>query len=132
MSVTDDLWSCANGCSGDLSLALKSISNRIDKAVKNEYIELPKDADGVPVHVGDWIYWHVGHKAKVVAVTSDDVYWWEEDGCHWCHSVEVRHYHKPTVEDVLWEFANEVQTCFDTVDTIAEYAKKLREAIEHE
>lgn len=73
-----------------------------------DYTALPLDADGVPIHVGDWItgrWWDA--KAKVMAVSSENVYWWEPDGCHWCHAFEVRHYHEPTVADVLREFADE-------------------------
>jgi hypothetical protein len=43
---------------------------------------------------------------------------WDAYKCH--------HYKKPTVEDVLREFGDEVQRCCDTEDTIAEYAKKLQ------
>ena len=70
-----------------------------------DYTPLPVDADGVPIHVGDWITGKWDAKAKVVAITSEDVYWWEPDGCHWCHAYEVHHHRAPTVEDVLREFA---------------------------
>ena len=95
-----------------------------------DYTALPVDADGVPIHVGDWITGDWDAKAKVVAITSEDVYWWEPDGCHWCHAHEVRHHHAPTVEDVLDEFANAVLGCGVTEDevqrVISEYAAKLR------
>ena len=96
-----------------------------------DYMPLPVDADGVPIHVGDWITGKWDAKAKVVAVTSDDVYWWEPDGCHWCHADEVRHHHAPTVEDVLREFAekitdSQVPGVHPTYEeAIAEYAAKL-------
>ena len=103
-----------------------------------DYMPYPLDADGVPIHVGDWITGEWDAKAKVEAVTSDDVYWWEPDGCHWCHASEVRHHHAPTVEDVLREFAHvgiriaakhgikagEIDFYADE-DAIAEYAAKL-------
>ena len=95
-----------------------------------DMVPLPVDADGVPIHVGDWITGDWDAKAKVVAITSEDVYWWEPDGCHWCHAHEVRHHHAPTVEDVLDEFANAVLGCGVTEDevqrVISEYAAKLR------
>ena len=146
MSVTDELWKYADelwkckyadGGYDDLRLKLKSISNRIDMAVRDEYIKLPEDADGVPVHVGDWITGKWGAKAKVEAVTPDDVYWWEPDGCHWCHAFEIRHYHEPTVEDVLREMCLEIdRRCerggIDYDELFAEYSEKLREVVEHE
>ena len=93
------------------------------------WVRLPKDAEGVSIRVGDWITGRWDAKAKVVAVTSDDVYWWEPDGCHWCHAFEVRHYHKPTVEDVLREFALRVagKDCITArPEVFEEFAAKLR------
>ena len=95
-----------------------------------DYMAYPLDADGVPINVGDWITGDWDAKAKVVAITSEDVYWWEPDGCHWCHAYEVRHYHAPTVEDVLREFAlacEDAGNAGPEVERIAaEYAAKLR------
>lgn len=102
------------------------------------WVRLPVDADGVPINVGDWITGKWDAKAKVVAVTPDDVYWWEPDGCHWCHASEVRHHRKPTVADVLREFTRDWCDSSCTGDmtnaerdaaqanVIAEYVAKLR------
>lgn len=93
-----------------------------------DMVPLPVDADGVPIHIGDWITGDWDAKAKVVAITSEDVYWWEPDGCHWCHAYEVRHHHAPTVEDVLEEFvARWMETHHDDIPALkAEYAARLR------
>ena len=40
---------------------LRRIADRIDA----ELVELPKDADGVPIHVGDTVYLKDGRKAEV-------------------------------------------------------------------
>lgn len=93
------------------------------------YVPLPLDANGVPIRVGDWIAGRLDVGAKVEAVTSDDVYWFEPDGCHWCHASEVRHYHKPTVEDLLREMAVDWDCAADGEDkeaVLKEYAAKLR------
>ena len=97
-----------------------------------DYTALPEDADGVPIHVGDWITGDWDAKAKVVAITSEDVYWWEPDGCHWCHAYEVRHHHAPTVEDVLREFGAQVTNgqrihgAIEIEQAVIECAAKLR------
>ena len=99
-----------------------------------DMVPLPMDADGEPIRVGDWITGDWDAKAKVVAITSEDVYWWEPDGCHWCHAYEVRHHHAPTVEDVLREFASDIADVLggddfrldDSDELFAEYAAKLR------
>ena len=97
-----------------------------------DYTPLPVDADGEPIHIGDWITGDWDAKAKVVAITSEDVYWWEPDGCHWCHAYEVRHHHAPTVEDVLREFGAgwyermRGPETFDIADYVERYAARLR------
>ena len=40
---------------------LRALADRIDA----ELVELPKDADGVPIHVGDTVYLDDGRKAEV-------------------------------------------------------------------
>ena len=97
--------------------------------IDEHYQLLPVDADGVPIHIGDWITGDWDAKAKVVAITSEDVYWWEPDGCHWCHAYEVRHHHAPTVEDVLAEMLDvwgELPSNVTNEAIIAEYAARLR------
>ena len=119
----DDMWHA-------LTIDAKPMTD--ENMAESGWVRLPVDADGVPIHVGDWITGKWDAKAKVVAITSEDVYWWEPDGCHWCHSNEVAHHHAPTVEDVLEQFltayddADEGQLGITTRDVIAKYAAKLR------
>ena len=111
------------------------------------WIRLPVDADGVPIRVGDWVTGSFGGKARVVAIAEECAYWWESDGCHWCEGYLLHHYHAPTVEDVLLEFAEKINENMgmytgEAIDadewrdadrqTIAEFAAKLRLAGEDE
>ena len=94
------------------------------------WVRLPLDADGVPIHVGDVmenIVCPPVHR-EVTGVGVECFYGWDEgNGRYSQFDVACyRHHHAPTVEDVLREFADEVQRCCDTEDTIAEYAEKLR------
>lgn len=43
---------------------MKAIADRIDA----EMVELPKDMDGVPIHIGDTAYLYNGFKAKVKSI----------------------------------------------------------------
>ena len=90
-----------------------------------DYTPLPVDADGVPIHVGDVMVYTDGDTCPlpVVALVPPAVFL-TEDGPRYADM--CRHHHAPTVENVLREFADEVQRCCDTEDTIAEYAEKLR------
>ena len=47
---------------------LRALADRIDR----ELVELPKDRDGVPIHVGDTVYLDDGRKAEV---THIDLMW---------------------------------------------------------
>ena len=121
----DDMWHA-------MTIDAKPMTD--ENMAKSGWVRLPVDADGVPIHIGDWITGDWDAKAKVVAITSEDVYWWEPDGCHWCHAYEVRHHYAPTVEDVLREFASDIADVLggddfrldDSDELFAEYAAKLR------
>ena len=113
---------------------------------EREYVELPKDADGVPIRVGDKVQFR--HDAptlvtlmRIVKKRGDEPSWdffGENGGCYGSGTLsELRHYHEPTVEDVLRELLREVipddyfikgkDKAIDALDlTIAEYAKRLQ------
>lgn len=59
MKISDEIrrW-CKAGYDID---ELRALADRID----SEMVELPKDADGVPIHVGDNVYLESGRKATV-------------------------------------------------------------------
>ena len=152
MSITDELRKWIDGLytpnSGELKLQAECIADRIDaeheaacaEAYGNgvqsvpialdesQWVKLPVDADGVPIHVGD-----VMDRATVSCI-RDAGRGWEIVLDNWCtyQPTDLHHHHEPTVEDVLREFADEVKRCCDDESTIAEYAAKLRLAGEDE
>ena len=101
--------------------------------MNNCYIELPKDADGEYIHVGDVLTDDAEFKSegKVVRLMFENEGWlvgfnecvrWAEPSIH-----EWHHYHVPTVEDMLREFiCDHEEGVRDEVDLIAEYAAKLQ------
>ena len=117
------------------------------KTMTEHMVELPKDADGEPVHVGDVMEW-VRYEdddptivRKVSAVGADVFFAWsDEQGRYAQYEAHAyRHHHKPTVEDVLTELTDEVwnrccigMTASDSGirELVAEYAAKLRLAEE--
>lgn len=102
-----------------------------DAMAEHGWIRLPKDADGEPIHVGDEVEeidCDGGH--RVVELRMCESGWWVTANgiCRRPH--KYRHYHAPTVEDVLREFANEVYADADNEirdrDFLcAKYAKRL-------
>lgn len=137
--------------------SMLAIADRIDaeheamlvdarKTVYQGYIELPKDADGEYIHVGDEMEGvdkydslkKVMGKVITVSYEADGIVdvaiqAWSNDGKSWhrayldpCASL-YRHYHAPTVEDVLCELLDKVDDDrAGQAEIIAEYAAKLR------
>ncbi len=130
MSITDELRKEARGFGRYVYTApqadcLTAIANRIDaeheaacaEAYGNgvmsvpialdesQWVKLPKDADGVPIRVGDVVEWcDSGDTLTVEGIGKDIVFYIDNGGAEWTAARNKRH-HKPTVEDVLREFA---------------------------
>ena len=96
-------------------------------------MRLPKDADGEYIHEGDTMEFANGKRVEVAAVSwSGFFYYTYDEEAKWTDATNTHHYHKPTIEEILREFGDEVRRCCDTEDTIAEYAAKLRELMADE
>lgn len=109
------------------------------------YVKGPVDADGVPWHLGDKVDGMVG---SITYLSLGYIGWQFRLGDAYTFQCEkYRHYHEPTVEDVLREFAEKMNENIgmyvgEAIDadewrdadrqTIAEYAAKLRLAGEAE
>jgi hypothetical protein len=111
----------------------KGLLKECNRLCDDTYMQLPRDVNGEVIHLYDALagygYPDGGVVCKAIAngqmilvgrITDTYREWLLWDACK-CHR-----YKRPTVEDVLREFSDEVQRCCDTEDTIAEYAKKLQ------
>ena len=151
MSITDELRDYFGKSKGMFTDHVLAIADRIDAeheaALLNVHtdlmdasgwVRLPKDADGEYIHIGDKL---VDKDDKLVKQAIVKCILYNEEGCAvsdidphgcWYDTSLLRHYHAPTVEDVLREFANECltyATCVDdheVTDAIELYAAKLR------
>lgn len=114
------------------------INDMIDEIEREaeDMVPLPLDADGVPIHVGERVQFFGNDPSTVSHMSLAGDGWrvyvkYDNDlGTGSGEPSRIRHYHAPTVEDVLREFANRVcnsghQWGLDAADTIAEYAAKL-------
>ena len=122
--------------------AVLATVEKIEKEVAERYVELPKDADGVPIRVGD-VLTDGEYKFKVFELAAFGDGSWSirnEDGNAWA-ACDVTHHHEPTVEDVLRDMhakLDEVIALYvgeaidsderdrDEARIFAEYAEKLR------
>lgn len=119
-----------------------AITNRINGKVASDYVQLPKDAEGVPFRVGDHVEvpdglpsegkpWQAGTITRLVlGSTCWHVHVLAGGMNHEYLTENVRHAYEPTVEDVLTEFAAKLiersGLTNGAAQTIAEYAAKLR------
>lgn len=155
-SITDELreWAHGNVQYKSKHERLTAIADRIDaeheaqlndafetrnsdENLENDgWVRLPLDAEGVPIHVGDKLEFvsYGGTKTEYTALG----YWYDFDcdvlqvlvsNSHAISGNCLRH-HAPTVEDVLLEFAAEVETAGGVMElpdaALSEYAAKLR------
>jgi len=103
------------------------------RELDDRYQLLPMDADGEVIHVGDKMAYG-DHVFMVCGVGRESdvssVYYTEEGGYDAYIAGVCHHYHKPTVEEVLREFAvacEDAGNAGPEVQRLAgEYAKKLQ------
>ena len=119
------------------------LTDEQQRFIDEHYQLLPVDADGETIHVGDVMEW-VRYKdddptiVRTVSGIGNGVFfaWSDEQGRYAQYEARAyRHYHAPTVEDVLREFGDwyaHTKGGCDEDGIIAEYAAKLRLAEEEE
>lgn len=103
MSITDELREWMGVVLTDDDPA-HAIADRIDASVASEYVELPKDADGETIHVGDVMDGY-GKIVEVVEMRYGRSGWAliSRDGNGYADTFAFAHHHEPTAEDVLRE-----------------------------
>lgn len=104
-----------------------------DAMREHGWVKLPVDADGIPIHIGDRM--ENGERVERIMLTDGS---WEPSvylaktphvlNQYFCS--EISHYHEPTVEDVLREFALACENAGNAGPEVAriaaEYAAKLQ------
>lgn len=88
-----------------------AIAKLIEEEISDNYMRLPVDADGVPIHIGDVLECDAnGYKGTftVFAIGNDtvvgnhDIEWIRDNPSKWFHVASYCHHVKPrTLEDVL-------------------------------
>ena len=97
---------------------------------ESAWVELPKDADGEPIHAGDVLDVY-GKTIEVVELRIGRSGWVivSRDGNAYADTSAFAHHKPPTVEDVMVEFATDWESAQDGEDKAAvlkEYAAKLQ------
>ena len=113
--------------------------DEIEREIAERFMELPVDADGLPIHVGDQLNWKYEEEKHVVcAVAPGRVHHWVHGNGKRstvdCPPTECTHYKPRTVEDVLTDFGNEIaaqghQVGLTGHEIVMKYADELRDLI---
>lgn len=114
--------------------ALRRIANRID----SEMVELPKTADGVPIHVGDTVYLDDVRKACVTEIDIKDdcvsIDCWDGSMHVECHPAGITHECPDSLESIAqdledWAEANHWSVdkgdIFNSAQSFADRIRKL-------
>lgn len=102
----------------------------VEREVAERFIELPTDADGVPIHPGDVMRYHE-YVFEVKEMTHAEGMWSVSDMSDTvARPCELAH-HEPTVEDVLWLLIGEYEGCEGTEEAracVRRFARMLARA----
>lgn len=118
-----------------------ALVDMLEQADPDTHMILPVDANGVPIHIGDELcgYGYPNGGVYCMAINGADVIFVASVGMSYKDMLlwspkDCRHYHKPTVEDVLRDFVNRVMSYNEDEDDgdaiISDYAAKLREVMQ--
>ena len=82
--------------------SLKAELDRVlgEQENRDGWMELPKDADGVPIRVGDKLR-YVDEIIECAAITPKRVYFWREHDMRWTPGINCRHYVPDTWERII-------------------------------
>ena len=110
--------------------------DEIQRELEEHYVELPLDKDGVPINIGDEMVSCGRHRFRFIVSELDftDAFVHAVgivgDGKYFFKPSEIVHHHKPTVGDVLREFAIACEDAGNAGDAvnrlISEYAERLQ------
>ena len=140
MSISDELraW-CDFYCDrpiykGDFE-KLRYLADRIDA----EMVELPKDKDGVPIHVGDLVYMDDGRRACVAEIDIKDDYvlidCWDGSRYVAYPPSDITHERPDSWEriaDELDEMVDSADSADDGCEKLADLAERIRRLAKEE
>lgn len=98
-----------------------------ENMAEHGWVRLPKDADGEYIRIGDVMAYEDNTKPMQVVALVPPAVFMTEEGPRYADM--CRHYRKPTVEDVMVEFAIDWESAPDGEDKTAvlkEYVSKLQ------
>lgn len=113
----------------DMENQRDELQDKLDE-IEQTHMRLPVDADGVPIKPGDKV--NCGQYTDYYVLGINDVSWIDLFGSS--HEARItRHVQQDTVKSLIKELVEDhtykTESCTD--DLIAEYAERIRKAVEH-
>lgn len=131
--ISDEMreWAGLLKCSAYTNTTAEKISALADR-IDAEMIELPRDADGKPIHVGETMYGLRGRGRMVVSLRlygEEDPTWMVNIGTDACvHPSCLAHELQDSLERIADEIEKaDVDGCTDWADRIRKFAKERRD-----
>ena len=109
---------------------INEIAAEIECEIAERYMELPLDADGVPIHVGDLVRLNDGGEDSYIDGFTSELCDGEGElmptiDATQYRACDMRHVVERTIEDVLRELAD-IPTAYERTEAIAKYADEIR------
>ena len=130
-SMTYDITTAPNGVSTasigigafcDLCDAIDSVHAALEAECerlrdRDGWVELPKDADGEYIHIGDVMEWSDGTTFEVVGIGDDTLFYVETDengsnSIEWTSTEQKRHHKPDTWERIIEDAIDAVDDCW--------------------
>ena len=110
----DEISECATPCGASpdwmgVRRKVGELADAIEQEIAERYVKLPLDANGEYIHVGDEVDF-LGHSTVDAIGKDGEVFIFASnwlDGVFVQRACDLRHYHAPTLEDVLSDIADE-------------------------
>jgi len=141
--ISDELRKWCDLCGGIIDSSDKAELHALADRIDAEMLELPRDRDGVPIHVGDTVCLEDGRKAKVTRI-GIGVY---EDGIYtlvFGYNFSVRPEHVSHERPDSWErIADEIERYANdsrsedeidgmTASTLVDFTERIRKLAERD
>lgn len=126
MESVDKLRGYGHDCCARIDDAIHDYCDDIEREIAERYMELPVDAGGVPIRVGDILERVDGGSSQQACCICPQGF---NDAPIWC-ARDFRHVKPRTIIDVLSDFAAEVEQDNNTIETARKYAEEIRELLE--
>lgn len=108
------------------------ITDEQQRFIDEHYQLLPKDADGVPIHVGDEMEWPDGSTFDVVGISANTLFYVErdfDDSAQWTAAHDKRHRKPDSWERIILDAVNVESLAHDVpqviVDKLVERCRRV-------